>query len=73
MKEYNKNKSRKYSAEDIEPTQPKPFASYPYVIAIMAVLQVLCTMYGRKFFLFLGLMHHWGDCFYCPRYYIYFK
>lgn len=55
MKEYSKNKSLKYGLQDIEPTQPKPFVSYPYMIAIMAAVQVLNTLYGRRFTDFFGL------------------
>ena len=40
--------------EPVTLVEPRNFISYPYMIAIMSVLQVLCTMYGRKFFLFLG-------------------
>jgi uncharacterized PurR-regulated membrane protein YhhQ (DUF165 family) len=39
----------------IKPVELKTFKLYPFIIAVMATLQVLCIMYGRKFFLFFGL------------------
>lgn len=39
----------------IEPNQPKWFKSYPYMIAIMSVLQVITVLYGIKMFKFFGL------------------
>jgi uncharacterized PurR-regulated membrane protein YhhQ (DUF165 family) len=39
----------------IKPADLKTFKLYPFIIAVMATLQVLCIIYGRKFFLFFGL------------------
>jgi uncharacterized PurR-regulated membrane protein YhhQ (DUF165 family) len=55
MKNYHKEKAKKYGMEYIEPTQPKWFVSYPFMIAIMAGLQVLATIYGRLFFDVAGI------------------
>ncbi len=55
MKNYHKDKARKYGTQYIEPTQPKWFVSYPFMIAIMASVQVLNTLYGRRFTDFFGL------------------
>jgi uncharacterized PurR-regulated membrane protein YhhQ (DUF165 family) len=35
--------------------QPKSFVGYPFIIAIMAVLQVMTVIYDDKFFVFFGL------------------
>jgi hypothetical protein len=40
--------------DNLEPVQPKVFVSYPYMIAIMACLQVLVIVYGAKYFDFFG-------------------
>lgn len=40
--------------EPVTPVEPRNFISYPYMIAIMSVLQVISTVYNRKFVLFLG-------------------
>ena len=55
MKNYHKEKAEKYGMQYIEPTQPKWFISYPFMIAIMACLQVLATIYGRLFFKMMGI------------------
>jgi uncharacterized PurR-regulated membrane protein YhhQ (DUF165 family) len=44
----------KNNQQSIEPTQPKCFLSYPFMIAIMAVLQVCATLYGRRYVYFFG-------------------
>jgi uncharacterized PurR-regulated membrane protein YhhQ (DUF165 family) len=55
IKDWQSGKAKKYgNNENITPSQPKWFASYPYMIAIMAVLQVLGIVYGRKMIVFLG-------------------
>ena len=54
MSNYQKEKAKKYGMNYIEPTQPRWFVSYPYMIAIMAVLQVMVVIYGAKFFNFFG-------------------
>jgi uncharacterized PurR-regulated membrane protein YhhQ (DUF165 family) len=54
MKNYHKEKAKKYGMSYIEPTQPKWFVSYPFMIAIMASVQVLNTLYGRRFTDFFG-------------------
>jgi uncharacterized PurR-regulated membrane protein YhhQ (DUF165 family) len=38
----------------IDPIKPKVFVGYPFIIAIMAVLQVMTVMYDNKNFLFFG-------------------
>jgi hypothetical protein len=38
----------------ISPLKPKVFTGYPFIIAIMAVLQVMTVMYDNKMFLFFG-------------------
>jgi len=40
--------------ENIEPAVPKVFISYPYMIVIMAVLQIMTIIYGARDFLFFG-------------------
>jgi uncharacterized PurR-regulated membrane protein YhhQ (DUF165 family) len=40
--------------EPVTPVEPRNFISYPYMIAIMSVLQVLAVMYGRKMIVFCG-------------------
>ncbi len=54
MKNYQKEKAAKYGLDYIEPTQPKWFVSYPFMIALMAVLQVCATLYGRRYVEFFG-------------------
>jgi uncharacterized PurR-regulated membrane protein YhhQ (DUF165 family) len=54
MKNYQQEKAKKYGIQHIEPTQPKWFVSYPFIIAIMAVLQVCTTLYGRRYVEFFG-------------------
>ena len=54
MKDYKKDKAMKYGHEYIEPTTPQWFTSYPYMIVIMAVLQVMTVLYGIKMFMFFG-------------------
>jgi len=54
IKNYQKEKAKKYGMDYIEPTQPKWFVSYPFLVAIMACLQVISIMYNRKFVDFLG-------------------
>lgn len=39
----------------IDPMKPKVFNGYPFIIAIMAVLQVMTVIYDDKNFLFFGL------------------
>jgi uncharacterized PurR-regulated membrane protein YhhQ (DUF165 family) len=39
----------------IDPIKPKVFVGYPFIIAIMAVLQVMTVIYDDKNFLFFGL------------------
>jgi uncharacterized PurR-regulated membrane protein YhhQ (DUF165 family) len=41
--------------EEVLPTTPQLFVSYPYMIAIMAVLQVMTVIYGARVFIFFGL------------------
>lgn len=38
----------------IKPVELKTFKAYPIIIAVMALLQVLSTIYDRKFFLLFG-------------------
>lgn len=38
----------------IKPIELKTFKAYPFIIAVMAVLQVLCTIYARYFIDFIG-------------------
>lgn len=38
----------------IDPIKPKVFVGYPFIIAIMAVLQVMTVIYGSRNFMFLG-------------------
>lgn len=66
MTNYQKEKAKKYGMNYIEPTQPKWFVSYPFLIAIMAVLQVLCTIYGRKFTVFFGFNIAVGSLIFLP-------
>ncbi len=54
MKNYKKDKAMKYGQEYIEPTIPQWFSSYPYMIVIMAVLQVMTVIYGGRDFVFFG-------------------
>ena len=51
---YQKEKAKKYGTTYIEPTQPKWFVSYPFMVAIMVCLQMLNIVYGRKFITFLN-------------------
>ncbi len=39
----------------IKPVELKTFRAYPFVLIIMATLQVLCVLYGRRFMDFMGL------------------
>lgn len=39
----------------IDPIKPKVFVGYPFIIAIMAVLQVMTVIYDDKNFIFFGL------------------
>ncbi len=50
----------------IEPTQPKWFVSYPFIIAIMACLQVLGSLYIRRFITFFGFDISIGSLFILP-------
>jgi hypothetical protein len=54
IKEWKDGKDKKYGRSAINPTQPRWFVSYPYMIAIMAVLQVMTVIYGVKWFDFFG-------------------
>jgi uncharacterized PurR-regulated membrane protein YhhQ (DUF165 family) len=54
MENYQKDKAAKYGLNYIEPTQPKWFVSYPYMIALMATFQIMSIMYGRKFVMYFG-------------------
>lgn len=36
-------------ADTISPTTPKAFNAYPFIIAIMSCLQIICTLYARYF------------------------
>ena len=54
MIHYQKEKAKKYGIEYVEPTQPKWFVSYPIMIVIMAVLQMMTLLYGIKMFLLFG-------------------
>jgi hypothetical protein len=38
----------------IKPVELKTFKAYPIIIAVMAVLQMMSMIYGRKFVIFLG-------------------
>jgi uncharacterized PurR-regulated membrane protein YhhQ (DUF165 family) len=40
--------------EPVTPVEPRNFISYPYMIAIMSVLQVLTALYNRHFITFFG-------------------
>jgi len=51
---YQKDKAAKYGQQYIEPTQPKWFVSYPFMVAIMVCLQMLNIVYGRKFITFIN-------------------
>lgn len=66
MKSYQKDKATKYGNEYIEPTQPKWFVSYPFMVSIMAVLQIMAVLYSRKFILFLGLNISEGGLLFLP-------
>ncbi len=66
MENYQKDKAKKYGMNYIEPTQPKWFISYPYMIAIMSCLQVLCTIYGRKLIVFFGFNIAVGSLIFLP-------
>jgi hypothetical protein len=54
MKNYQLEKAAKYGLDYIESTQPKWFVSYPIMIVIMAVLQVMTVIYGGRDFMFFG-------------------
>jgi hypothetical protein len=54
IEKYQKDKAAKYGQQYIEPTQPKWFVSYPFMVAIMVCLQMLNIVYGRKFITFLN-------------------
>ncbi len=54
MKNYQLEKAAKYGLDYIEPTQPKWFVSYPIMIVIMAVLQVMTVIYGARHFIFFS-------------------
>jgi uncharacterized PurR-regulated membrane protein YhhQ (DUF165 family) len=66
MTGYQKEKAKKYGMEYIEPTQPKWFVSYPFMIALMAVLQVMTVMFGHKMLLFFGFQVSAGWIFLMP-------
>jgi hypothetical protein len=40
--------------DELLPVNPNTFIGYPYMIAIMAVLQVLTVIYGRRDFVFFN-------------------
>lgn len=50
----SKKLSNQLLLDSLEPIQPKIFLSYPYMIALMAVLQVMIVIYGIKMFSFFG-------------------
>ncbi len=54
IEKYQKDKAAKYGQQYIEPTQPKWFVSYPFMVAIMVCLQMLNIVYGRKFITFIN-------------------
>lgn len=66
MEDYQKDKAKKYGMNYIEPTQPKWFVSYPYMVAIMAVLQVLTALYNRHFVTFFGFDISFGSLYLFP-------
>lgn len=47
-------KHNRHMRSIIKPIELKTFKAYPFIIAMMAVLQVLCTIYARYFIDFLG-------------------
>lgn len=55
MENYKEKKAIKHRNDIVEPMLPKSFVSYPVMIAIMAVLQIVTILYGIKMFVFLGL------------------
>jgi len=52
--------------ENIEPAVPKVFISYPYMIVIMAVLQIMTIIYGARDFLFFGFNVAVGGVIFVP-------
>jgi hypothetical protein len=61
MENYKEKKAIKHGNDIIEPMLPKSFASYPVMVAIMAVLQAFSIIYGRKFVLFFGFNGSYGS------------
>jgi hypothetical protein len=51
---------------ELLPVNPNTFIGYPYMIAIMAVLQVLTVIYGNRDFVFLGFDASAGWLFLMP-------
>ena len=47
-------KHNRHMRSIIKPIELRTFKAYPFIIAMMAVLQVLCTIYARYFIDFLG-------------------
>ncbi len=66
MKNYQEEKAKKYGMDYIEPTQPRWFVSYPFMVALMAVLQILIVIFGQKMLSFFGFQVSAGWIFLMP-------
>jgi uncharacterized PurR-regulated membrane protein YhhQ (DUF165 family) len=65
IKQMYANKSST-SGKKLNPTLPKTFWSYPFMITIMSCLQIMAVLYSRKFVTFLGFNISEGGLLFLP-------
>lgn len=66
MDDYKEKKAINHGNETIEPILPKQFVSYPFMVAIMSVLQILTVLFGDQMFSFFGFQVSSGWIFLMP-------
>jgi uncharacterized PurR-regulated membrane protein YhhQ (DUF165 family) len=66
MEHYKQKTAIKYGNYNIKPMLPKSFASYPVLVVLMSVLQVLTVIFGHKMLYFFGFQVSAGWIFLMP-------
>lgn len=66
MENYKEKKAINHGNDTIEPMLPKSFVSYPIMLVLMAVLQVLTVIFGHKMLSFFGFQVSAGWIFLMP-------
>jgi hypothetical protein len=66
MEHYREKKALNHGNDTIEPMLPKQFISYPFMVAIMSVLQILTVLFGDQMFSLFGFQVSSGWIFLMP-------